>query len=54
MVDEAQAGLDAETRLLLSTALRAVKGNLIDMAVGSLFVCGPRSTVGLRGGRTHR
>jgi len=31
MVDEAQAGLDAESRVLLSAALRMVKGNLIDM-----------------------
>ena len=31
MVDQAQAGLDADSRLLLSAALRTVKGNLIDM-----------------------
>lgn len=31
MVDQAQAGLDAESKALLSSALRAVRGNLIDM-----------------------
>jgi MarR family transcriptional regulator for hemolysin len=31
LADQAQAGLDAESRALLSAALRAVKGNLIDL-----------------------
>ena len=32
VVDQAQAGLDAETRAMLTAALKQVRGNLIDLA----------------------
>jgi len=32
VVEQAQAGLDAETRAMLTTALKLLRGNLVDMA----------------------